>query len=251
MLSLGVAAERIIYANPCKQVSYLKYACSNNVALMTFDSAHELHKILGHFPAAQLVLRLRSDDPKADHQLGTKFGCSVAEGCRLLEEARELGLDVVGVRLVMVCAIGTMPVGIGSVPVGIGTVLVGIGTVPVGIGTVHVGIGTVPVGIGTVPVGIGTVPVGIGTVPVGIGTVPVGIGTVPVGIGTVPVGIGTVPVGIGTVPVGIGTVPVGIGTVPVGIGTVSCIFHCTITPTPPAPTKKRWPVFIQVYLRNH
>ena len=53
VLSLGVAAERIIYANPCKQVSYLKYACSNNVALMTFDNAHELPKVWDHFPAAQ------------------------------------------------------------------------------------------------------------------------------------------------------------------------------------------------------
>lgn len=95
-----MSPDRMIYANPCKQVSYLKYASSKNVRLMTFDSEHELHKVLDHFPAAQLVLRIRSDDPQAVCQLGIKFGCSVTEGCRLLEVAKELGLDVVGVRLV-------------------------------------------------------------------------------------------------------------------------------------------------------
>ena len=38
----GVPAERIIYANPCKQVSQIKYAASNGVQMMTFDSEIEL-----------------------------------------------------------------------------------------------------------------------------------------------------------------------------------------------------------------
>ena len=51
-----------------------------------------------HYPNAQLVLRIRADDPSALCQLGVKFGCTVDEGKHLLESAREMELSVVGVR---------------------------------------------------------------------------------------------------------------------------------------------------------
>lgn len=43
--SLGVDPSRIIYANPCKQVSQIKYASANGVQMMTFDSEVELKKV--------------------------------------------------------------------------------------------------------------------------------------------------------------------------------------------------------------
>jgi len=43
--SLGVDADRIIYANPCKQVSQIKYASAHGVRMMTFDSEVELMKV--------------------------------------------------------------------------------------------------------------------------------------------------------------------------------------------------------------
>jgi len=45
MLKLGVDPANIIFANPCKPISYVKYACQNDVSLMTFDNAEELHKV--------------------------------------------------------------------------------------------------------------------------------------------------------------------------------------------------------------
>ena len=45
VMSLGVTADRIIYANPCKQVSFVRYAARNNVRLMTFDNIPELYKV--------------------------------------------------------------------------------------------------------------------------------------------------------------------------------------------------------------
>jgi ornithine decarboxylase len=38
-------ADRIIYANPCKQSSYIRYAQENGVETMTFDNEQELMKI--------------------------------------------------------------------------------------------------------------------------------------------------------------------------------------------------------------
>ena len=41
VLSLGVDPSRIIYANPCKMRSHIKYASERNVSLMTFDDEVE------------------------------------------------------------------------------------------------------------------------------------------------------------------------------------------------------------------
>ena len=46
----------------------------------------------------RLVLRIRADDPDAICQLGVKFGCTLPVGRQLLATAKELGLNVVGVR---------------------------------------------------------------------------------------------------------------------------------------------------------
>ena len=53
ILELGVAPEYIIYANPCKQISHIKYAARNGVALMTFDNELELYKVKTHYPTAK------------------------------------------------------------------------------------------------------------------------------------------------------------------------------------------------------
>ena len=53
VLDLGVAPDRIIYANPCKQISHLKYAASRGVDLLVFDSECELHKIKELYPSAR------------------------------------------------------------------------------------------------------------------------------------------------------------------------------------------------------
>ncbi|CAL8291556.1 unnamed protein product [Gadus morhua 'NCC'] len=60
--SLGVAPSRIIYANPCKQASQIKYASAHGVQKMTFDSEVELLKVARCHENAKLVLRIATDD---------------------------------------------------------------------------------------------------------------------------------------------------------------------------------------------
>jgi len=55
MLALGVTADQIISAHPCKQVSSIYYSQKVGVDLMTFDNEAELRKIQRCFPAARLV----------------------------------------------------------------------------------------------------------------------------------------------------------------------------------------------------
>jgi ornithine decarboxylase len=100
VLNLGVDPSRIIYANPCKQRSFVRYSQKQNVKKMTFDNAEELYKIKALFPDAELVLRILTDDSNSLCQLGLKFGAPLETTGRLLRLAREMDLNVIGVRYV-------------------------------------------------------------------------------------------------------------------------------------------------------
>ncbi|ODA79148.1 hypothetical protein RJ55_04740 [Drechmeria coniospora] len=97
VLSMGTAPERIIYAQPCKTNSYVRYVKSVGVRQMTFDNADELHKIAKLFPDAELFLRIMTDDTSSLCRLSMKFGAAMDTTESLLALARTLGLDVVGV----------------------------------------------------------------------------------------------------------------------------------------------------------
>lgn len=53
VLDMGVSPDRIIFANPCKVISHLKFAAEKGVSLMTFDNESELHKVKKYFPSAR------------------------------------------------------------------------------------------------------------------------------------------------------------------------------------------------------
>ena len=98
LMDQKVDPNRIIYANPCKQNSHIRYAAKNDVALMTFDNLSELQKIKTNYPNAKLVVRiLPPDDSKSQCQLGMKYGADIKNVPKLLKAAKDLGLNVVGV----------------------------------------------------------------------------------------------------------------------------------------------------------
>ena len=97
VLDVGVDPSRIIYANPCKQASHLKYAYTHGIRMMTFDNVDELHKIKQYAPSAQLITRILTDDSKSLCKLGAKFGASSQAIPILFETAHELGMNIIGV----------------------------------------------------------------------------------------------------------------------------------------------------------
>ncbi len=97
VLNMGVEPSRIIYAQPCKTNSYLRYVANQGVRQMTFDNADELRKIARMYPDAELYLRILTDDSSSLCRLSLKFGASLDSTDDLLALARELGLNVVGV----------------------------------------------------------------------------------------------------------------------------------------------------------
>jgi ornithine decarboxylase len=88
--------SRIIFANPCKMSSQIRYARSNDVDLMTFDCEEELYKIKLYHPYAKLVLRLAVDDSNSRCKFNKKFGCKLSQVEELLNIVKTLKLDVVG-----------------------------------------------------------------------------------------------------------------------------------------------------------
>jgi len=87
---------RIIFANPCKMTSQIKYARSNDVDMLVFDSEEELYKIKLYHPNCNLVLRLAVDDSKSKCRFSKKFGCKLEQVEELLKIAKTLKITVVG-----------------------------------------------------------------------------------------------------------------------------------------------------------
>ncbi|TKA75183.1 hypothetical protein B0A55_05171 [Friedmanniomyces simplex] len=97
VLKTGVEPSRIIYAQPCKTKSYLRYTAKQNVKQMTFDNTDELYKVKELCPEAELYLRILTDDSASLCRLSQKFGASMDNTKELLTLAKELGLNIAGV----------------------------------------------------------------------------------------------------------------------------------------------------------
>ena len=133
-MQYGVQADRIIFANPCKCPSHIKYAKKMNVEQITADSELELLKIKDLYSEAKwvceiavltihrvatidilllffyppnsstiiswfnrIVIRIRCDAKNSECNLGLKFGCEPDEDAvRLIQLTANLGLTLHG-----------------------------------------------------------------------------------------------------------------------------------------------------------
>ncbi|XP_050234077.1 ornithine decarboxylase 1B, chloroplastic-like [Mercurialis annua] len=99
VISLGVSPDRVVYANPCKAETHLKYAANVGVNLTTFDSKYEIDKISKLHPKCSLLLRIKGPPDSASKwaPLGSKFGALPEEVEPLLKAAHDSGLTVSGI----------------------------------------------------------------------------------------------------------------------------------------------------------
>ncbi|XP_064364534.1 ornithine decarboxylase isoform X2 [Dromaius novaehollandiae] len=81
--SIGVPPERIIYANPCKQLSQIKHAASSGVQMMTFDSEVELMKVARAHPKANFHVGSGCTDPETFVQAISDARCVFDMGAEL------------------------------------------------------------------------------------------------------------------------------------------------------------------------
>jgi len=94
---LNVPTNRILFGIPVKDPQHIRFARSQNIDSMTFDNEVELYKIKLYHPYAKLTLRISVEESTCGFGANAKFGCPMSEVKNLLEKARSLELDVVGV----------------------------------------------------------------------------------------------------------------------------------------------------------
>ena len=96
IIGLGVPPDRIIFANPCKKNSMIKYAYNAGVSLMTADHVEELVKIKSCFPTARVLIRIAVDDSRSACKFNTKFGARECELDHIFKTAISLGINISG-----------------------------------------------------------------------------------------------------------------------------------------------------------
>ena len=90
--------DGVVFSNPCKLESHIRYAKSVGVKRTIIDNRDEILKIKANFPTAQVLIRLACSDEKARSPMSMKFGATRDQVKPLLELAAEVGLEVIGVH---------------------------------------------------------------------------------------------------------------------------------------------------------
>jgi ornithine decarboxylase len=95
-LGLGIPSNRISYGNTIKRASDIAFAHTAGITLFAADAEEELEKIAVHAPGASVYIRLLVGATEADWPLSRKFGCGPDRVLALLDRAKFLGLNAVG-----------------------------------------------------------------------------------------------------------------------------------------------------------
>ena len=95
-LDVGAKPADISYGNTIKRASDIAWAWSKGILLFSADSEEELAKLADNAPGCQVFIRLLVSSAEAEWPLSRKFGCSTSYAIPLLDMARDLGLDPVG-----------------------------------------------------------------------------------------------------------------------------------------------------------
>lgn len=94
---LNLPTDKIIFSNPCKPNSHIKAAATAGISVLTFDNEPELRKIQKLYPNANLMLRISPDASGSSSEFDESFGAQRADWSRLIDCARDLSLNLVGV----------------------------------------------------------------------------------------------------------------------------------------------------------
>lgn len=94
--AMGVTGPQMVYANPIKPVHGIVTARQAGILNYMVDSEPEIEKMAKVAPGAEILVRVRIQNPEALIDLNKKFGAEAADVVRLLLRARDCGLNPVG-----------------------------------------------------------------------------------------------------------------------------------------------------------
>ncbi|MEJ6397897.1 type III PLP-dependent enzyme [Yoonia sp. 208BN28-4] len=95
-LSKGASPDHISFGNTIKRATDIAFAHQAGIKTFSADADEELEKIAVHAPGASVYIRLIVEVSQADWPLSRKFGCDKDTALRLLDVAKDLGLNPVG-----------------------------------------------------------------------------------------------------------------------------------------------------------
>jgi ornithine decarboxylase len=96
LLALGVPPSRIAFSNPVKVPADIAYAHAQGVRYFAADSELEIDKLASLAPGSSIYIRMAVKNEGSGWPLAKKFGVLPEEAARLLELARDRGLDPTG-----------------------------------------------------------------------------------------------------------------------------------------------------------
>ncbi len=97
LLSIGVDATKMLFTNPVKTIPEIVRAYNVGVETFVFDNDSEIQKLARYAPGADVMVRVYTDNDNAIYKQSAKFGCPPNQANRILNKAKKLGLNPVGV----------------------------------------------------------------------------------------------------------------------------------------------------------
>ena len=95
---LGHEGNRVVFSNPCKLESHIRFAKQVGVQTTIIDNMDEILKIKNNNPSANVLIRLACSDSSARSPMSMKFGATRDQVRPLLKLAAEAGLECVGIH---------------------------------------------------------------------------------------------------------------------------------------------------------
>lgn len=95
-LDAGADPAHISFGNTVKRVQDITDAYAKGIRLYSADASEELAKIARYAPGSNVFIRVLMRSTEAEWPLSRKFGCSSSMVIPLMYEAKELGLNPVG-----------------------------------------------------------------------------------------------------------------------------------------------------------
>ncbi|HAX99444.1 MAG TPA: hypothetical protein DCY12_11300 [Candidatus Atribacteria bacterium] len=97
VLSHGIPSQRMILANTIKRKKGIRFAKENGVNRLTYDNFDEVGKIARVFQEASVILRIKTPSVGSRINLSYKFGAEPDEALDLLLNAKDAGLNPIGI----------------------------------------------------------------------------------------------------------------------------------------------------------
>ncbi|MDX1995233.1 MAG: type III PLP-dependent enzyme [bacterium] len=95
-LDAGATGDQIICSNPIKHPAFIRQMQEADVYAMVVDSTFEVEKVAQVAPGSRVYVRLAVDNTGSVLPLAGKFGVDGEQALMLLDLARELGLQPIG-----------------------------------------------------------------------------------------------------------------------------------------------------------